>query len=498
MNRPLSSLWVLLALACAQGPTDPAPALAEIRVTLPRPSLRVGESLQAVAVGVDADGRPIPELPIRWASGTPDRATVSASGLVTAIAPGAARITASSGSRSGWVEVPIDPVRVPVVAVRFAEGAVLDLVEGASAQLVVSVLGPADSLLLDRALTWVSLRPDVATVSGSGGVTAITAGVAHVIAASEGVSDTVEVRVTRVPAARVELAHGGVVSLYTGESWQLAVRVFAADDRELEGRDVTWSSEDPAIASVTPSGAVTALTVGSTDAVAAVEGLTARAALDVRSHIHRIVVSPSEVVLGSGETETLAVQLLDRNGWVLERDVMWSTDNPEVVTVDADGRLTAAAAGSALVRAQAEGQEGWASVRVLEWVDRPLTGVGDSALPATLYLGTIEAPGAPPRAERVVAVGGILRVILTGSMAGRYQLRVSTWILRDGEPLHPAEIGFSGAMTYSPASGTLLLTVAPGLTLTAVPGQDGAWQVTGRIWTAGEVVTLHFGRPAGW
>jgi uncharacterized protein YjdB len=63
----------------------------------------------------------------------------------------------------------------------------------------------------------------------------------------------------------------------------------------------------------------------------------------------------------------LTATLRDANGNVLTgRTVTWSTSNANVATVSATGRVTAVAAGSAVITATSEGKSGTASVTVRE------------------------------------------------------------------------------------------------------------------------------------
>ena len=75
-------------------------------------ALLVGDALWLLAVANDSSGFGIPGLPIAWASGDSTVATVSASGLVIARAPGLATLTATMDGVSGSTTVRISVMRL--------------------------------------------------------------------------------------------------------------------------------------------------------------------------------------------------------------------------------------------------------------------------------------------------------------------------------------------------------------------------------------------------
>lgn len=85
------------------------PALATISVTLAAPSLNVGDVTQASAnlLDVQGNGYTLRGESIAWSSSSSAIASVSSFGMVTAIAPGTATITASASGKSGSAAVTV-------------------------------------------------------------------------------------------------------------------------------------------------------------------------------------------------------------------------------------------------------------------------------------------------------------------------------------------------------------------------------------------------------
>src|SRR6476661_8777284 len=83
------------------------PPVSTVSVTLAATTLRVGETTQGTAVTRDANNNVLQGRATTWASSNPQLATVSNLGVVTAISPGSATITATSENKSGSAELTV-------------------------------------------------------------------------------------------------------------------------------------------------------------------------------------------------------------------------------------------------------------------------------------------------------------------------------------------------------------------------------------------------------
>jgi hypothetical protein len=72
-----------------------------------RNALVVGTTVRLAAVARSAAGDPRSDLSLNWASSNPDVAIVDAAGVVMAIAPGQAKITATAGAATGSINVSV-------------------------------------------------------------------------------------------------------------------------------------------------------------------------------------------------------------------------------------------------------------------------------------------------------------------------------------------------------------------------------------------------------
>jgi hypothetical protein len=116
LMRRLTALPLLLALSSAgvaigcssNGPAAPASTpVAGVTVTLATTTLATGLTTQATAVTVDSLGNALTGRTVTWNSSATGVATVSTSGVVTAVAPGTANITAASEGKSGLAMITV-------------------------------------------------------------------------------------------------------------------------------------------------------------------------------------------------------------------------------------------------------------------------------------------------------------------------------------------------------------------------------------------------------
>jgi len=105
------------------GATPPPAPVTAVAIAPNGASLVVGATQSFTATATDANGVVVPTATFTWASGTASVATVNASGLVTAIAPGAAQIVATeAGGKADTVDVTVTTAPPPQLpATRFSE-----------------------------------------------------------------------------------------------------------------------------------------------------------------------------------------------------------------------------------------------------------------------------------------------------------------------------------------------------------------------------------------
>jgi hypothetical protein len=94
----------LLLSSCgsASEPTTTVPTLTSVNVVVTPSAIPINARAFALAIGVDQNGKTIAlSQNIVWASASPSVASISASGLVTALAPGQSSISATVDGKVG-------------------------------------------------------------------------------------------------------------------------------------------------------------------------------------------------------------------------------------------------------------------------------------------------------------------------------------------------------------------------------------------------------------
>ena len=253
---------------------EPGDAVATVTVAPAADTLAVNETVQLGATPRNESGTPL-STQVEWASNNSQVASVSSSGLVTAHQGGAATITATSGGKSAQASIvvvaapPPPPAAVASVTVTPATASVDS---GKTVQLTATLRDANGATLTGRAVTWTSLNPSIATVSATSGlVTGVAPGTAQVYAASEGKSDTTTITVVRQPVATVTLTPASA-TVETGKTVRLTATLRDPSGATLTGRQVTWTSLNPAVATVSNDGLVTGVTVGTANVYAVSEG----------------------------------------------------------------------------------------------------------------------------------------------------------------------------------------------------------------------------------
>ena len=173
-------------------------------------------------------------------------ATVDASsGLVTAIAPGTARIIASSETISGEAVIAVTPIPVALVAVTLSS----PIMVGASTIATAVVHDASNNVLPGRAVAWSSSDPAVAVADPvTGAVTGLAPGTANITATSEGISGQAALVVIPVPVASLEVTL--VATTIIAGTTTMHQRSRGCDRQSPAGRAIAWSSSNDGVATV--------------------------------------------------------------------------------------------------------------------------------------------------------------------------------------------------------------------------------------------------------
>lgn len=189
VENKIGEHWVHVA-------TGPAQIVA-VHVTPLAAVLEVGETKQYSAIAVDAAGNPVNGHDITWIAEPAERVSITASGLVTALAPGYAQVRAAIAGVAGTVALTVaTPEPVHAIHLQPAAGAVE---VNSYIQLHATPLDRHGNAL-DRDVTWSSGNSGIAMVGTDGLVLGVAPGAVLITATSGGISSSARIEVRRQPS----------------------------------------------------------------------------------------------------------------------------------------------------------------------------------------------------------------------------------------------------------------------------------------------------------
>ncbi|HEX6964194.1 MAG TPA: Ig-like domain-containing protein [Gemmatimonadaceae bacterium] len=341
------------------------PGVASVTIDPSGASVQVGGTVQLHATTLDANGNALTGRGISWSSSANATATVDQNGVVTGVAPGSATITATSEGKSATATVQVSTK--PVASVTVSPSST-QITVGQTVQLHATTLDAQGKTLTGRSISWQSSNDGIATVSSSGLVTGVAQGTVTISATSEGKTGKAQVGVAPVPANAVIISPSSA-TIVIGQTMQLSAQVTDAKGNVLQGRSITWTSQQSNIATVDANGKVTGVAQGTATITATSGSASGHATITVNPvPVASVDVAPSSANLNVGGTQQLTATPKDANGHPLSgRTISWSSNNPGAADVNAStGLVTAKAPGSAVITATCEGQKGFATINVAQ------------------------------------------------------------------------------------------------------------------------------------
>lgn len=216
-----------------------------------------GETKTVVATPKDAEGKKVENVQLKWASSDPKVATVDATGKVTAVDSGEAKITATFETFTGTATV---KASIPA-SISFSPAEVK--LEGVGAKAAVqATVRDGKGVEMKLPVTWTSDDVKVATVA-NGEVTAVAAGTTKIQAAVGDLKAPVAVTVVVPVVAAVE-ADKAVEIAKAGETVKLNAAAKDAEGKAIASAPLTFASADEKIATVDATGTVTGVAKGKT------------------------------------------------------------------------------------------------------------------------------------------------------------------------------------------------------------------------------------------
>ena len=275
---------------------------------------------------------------VSWSSSDNTIVTVNENGTITALKLGTARITAHS-SNSLTAECTVRVLQ-PASSIKVSQPNAT-IIKGQSLQ-VSAVMEPSNTT---DTYSWSSSNSSVVSVDKNGKITANKAGTAIITAStSRGLTATITVKVI-VPAKSIVL-NCKTLSLNIGASERLQPTLSPADSTD----SISWSSSDPAIATVSTNGTVTAKAKGTAIITAKTEsGETTNCNITVLVPAQSIKLNKTAETVEIGATTPLTAVMYPEN---TTDSVIWSSSNTAIATVSNTGLVETKAVGAVTITAK--------------------------------------------------------------------------------------------------------------------------------------------------
>jgi uncharacterized protein YjdB len=330
----------------------------KIVITPSNPSVILHDSTQLSAITEDSAGHVLSGRVVTWSSSNTAISTVGANGVVTGLKVGVDTIAATSGGASASVAFTVQAVPINAVVISPQSS---NLLVGQQQTLTAVVTDNAGNPIAGSTVTFSSGSNGVATVTATGPltatVTAAGAGQATITGTSGTKSGTATINVATVPVASVTVTPTpDTVTL--GGTVQLTATLKDSAGNTLTGRTVTWQSLNTGVATVSASGLVTSVGVGTAAISATSGGKSGLAEVAVNQvPVGSVTITPAKDTVSVGAQKQLAVAVVDANGHTITNPaVTWSSANNGIAIVSSSGLVQGVSTGTAQIIAASGGK----------------------------------------------------------------------------------------------------------------------------------------------
>jgi uncharacterized protein YjdB len=321
-----------------------------VTLTLEPASLRLlpGETGQLVPLAVTDNGNTGDPGPVTWKVLRPDLVSVDSSGLVSAIADGRTIVQAATGGLMATAPVEVQSAEVALSKQRVA------LPPDALDTLHIIVPSQNGRVLASGAV-WSSTDSTIVRVGPTGILQGVRPGKAEVVARGFAQEHRAAVVVHPVPRTVILTPRPGTkpILIPLGQRRRIAAAAQADDSTPIPEVRVLWEVGDPALAQYdAATGELEGRALGTSSLTARIAGFEpASWAFTVVPN--RLRLERARVGLVQGGRAIVGAALLDDDDRVVgpATELAWTSDRPDVATIDPSGTITGGRIGRATVTA---------------------------------------------------------------------------------------------------------------------------------------------------
>lgn len=275
------------------------------------------------------------------------------SGIIAGLKGGTTIVTATLGNVSVYVTLTVTPAILQSIVVA-TQSATMS--PGLTQQLYAQgVYTDGSSVDVTSQVTWASSNTRVITVDNKGIATAVDVGTSVIKATLGSMSGEASIVVASATLLSISITPNYSVTLSKGMTQQLNATGNYSDGTQSDiTASVTWSSSLPAVAMVSSSGLVAAISIGYASITAVVGSTSADTSIYVNNAAPKsIKVTPESpsLSLGLQKQLTATATMTDSTTQDVTTLATWSSSNTTVATVNANGVVKLLKQGSVTVTA---------------------------------------------------------------------------------------------------------------------------------------------------
>ena len=282
---------------------------------------------------------------VTWSTSNSSIAVVDANGLVRGVGNGTCEITVETeeGAKRAHcivhVTVPVTGVSLPQQTASMYVTKTLKL---------TPTVSPANAT--DKSVTWSSDKPSVASVNAkTGEITGVGSGSAVITVKTNdgGFQAACVITVFKKVEVTGMSINTTARALYIGNTYQLQAVI---EPTTATFQEVTWKSDNPSVATVDQFGLVRAVGVGTANiSVTSNDNPFIVKKCKITSSIQATGVKLNETELSLYETATKMLKPTIEPWNATNKNVVWSSSDPSVASVNVDGVVTAVSQGVAVI-----------------------------------------------------------------------------------------------------------------------------------------------------
>lgn len=226
------------------------------------PELFEGQKLRLLPTVLPEDAS---DKTVQWTSSDSDIVSVDKNGIITAVKPGRATVTATASDGSGATKTVEITVVAPISGITLPEAAKqVELGEGFTLTATVQ-----PEMAYDKTVTYSSSDSEVATVDADGKVSALKTGTAVITATTADGKFSAKLTLTVVISAEEIRIGRNNFTLSVGNRVKVEYEVLPVGTTQSE---VIWTSSDASVAKADSNGVITATGIGTATITVTVKG----------------------------------------------------------------------------------------------------------------------------------------------------------------------------------------------------------------------------------